>query len=410
MGSFPDESDVVIIGAGPSGAVAAALLTQKGYQVTVLEREHFPRFSIGESLLPQSMVFLEEAGLLEPVRNAGFQFKDGAAFSYQDQADFFNFEDKFSEGPGTTYQVERAKFDKILADAAAEEGAHILYGCTITAADFSDQPTLTYQTESGDSHQIKARFVLDGSGFGRVLPRLLDLDIPSDFPVRHSVFTHIMDGIDDPAFDRNKILITVHEKHRDIWFWLIPFSGGRSSLGVVAPVEFLEKRNGDKQQILSDLIKENARLSSLLHRAEFLFEPRELKGYSCNVKTLFGNGFALLGNAGEFLDPVFSSGVTIALKSASLAARCVDKQLQGEEVDWQQDFANVLMKGVDTFRVFVEAWYDNRLQDIIFSKQKNPEIKAMICSILAGYAWDSSNPYVAESRRRVDVLAQLCRR
>lgn len=409
MSGLPAECDVLIIGAGPSGAVAAAILAQKGYSITVIEKEHFPRFSIGESLLPQSMAFLEEAGLLTAVQSAGFQYKDGAAFCFGDRYDEFCFEEKFSPGHGTTFQVERARFDKILADGAADKGAHIFYGHSITHVDISDTPKVTCQDESGKRHTLEASILLDASGFGRVLPRLLDLDRPSSFPVRHSIFTHVKDNISDPAFDRNKILITVHRQQRDVWFWLIPFANGNSSLGVVATPEYLDSLAGDNEEKLKSLVNGDPNLGRILANAEILFSPKSLKGYSCNVKSLYGKGFALLGNAGEFLDPVFSSGVTIALKSASLAAACVDRQLQGNPVDWNADYAQPLMQGVDTFRVFVESWYDTRLQDIIFSNRKNTSIKAMISSILAGYAWDSNNPYVAESCGRVDVLARVCR-
>ena len=123
---------------------------------------------------------------------------------------------------------------------------------------------------------------------------------------------------------------------------------------------------------------------------------------------MHGKGFALLGNAAEFLDPVFSSGVTIAMRSASMAANLLHRQLSGESVDWEQDFAIPLKRGVDTFRVYVEGWYDGSFQDVIYYPKASPDIRAMISSILAGYAWDQRNPYVAEPRRRLRVLTELC--
>ena len=116
-----------------------------------------------------------------------------------------------------------------------------------------------------------------------------------------------------------------------------------------------------------------------------------------------------MGNAGEFLDPVFSSGVTIALKSAELAVKALDRQLQGETVDWHLEFTEPLSVGVDTFRTFVEGWYDGTFQDIVFSKKQEPKILSMITSILAGYAWDQKNPYVKNSQRRMKSLARICR-
>ncbi|MEN8169388.1 MAG: NAD(P)/FAD-dependent oxidoreductase [Pseudomonadota bacterium] len=399
--------DVVVIGAGPSGAVASALLKKKGYQVLVLEKLHFPRFSIGESLLPQCMKFLEEADMLAAVEDAKFQFKNGAAFTCADRYDFFDFREKFTEGWGTTFQVQRDRFDKVLADEAEKQGVEIHYGQTVTAYEAdSDKATLTVENEAGKSYQISAKFVLDASGFGRVLPRLLDLELPSHLASRTSAFTHIKDNIDSD-YDRDKILITVHPEHHEIWYWLIPFSNGRSSVGVVAPREFLAKMEGDAESKLRTLISEGCMLASVLENAEYDTPVNIIDGYSCNVKQLYGDKFALLGNAGEFLDPVFSSGVTIALKSASLAAGVLDRELKGAKPDWNEEYAESLMLGVNTFREFVNGWYDERLQNVIFAEDKNDDVKGMISSILAGYAWDTENPYVKDPAR-LSTLAEVC--
>lgn len=401
--------DVVVIGAGPSGSVSSALLNQKGYRVLVLEKSVFPRFSIGESLLPQCMQFLEQAGMLAAVQAAGFQFKNGAAFSCGQSYNFFDFTDKFSPGWGTTFQVQRDRFDQILADQAAAQGVEIRYAQTVTECDFHEHGVdLTVQDASGVPVQIGARFVLDASGFGRVLPRLLDLDLPSRFEQRRSIFTHVEDYISDERFDRQKILISVHPVHRQIWYWLIPFGNGRSSIGVVAPLATMEAMSGDSEQQLRAMLGETDLMADLLGQAEYDTQVRTIDGYSCDVKQLYGHGFALLGNAGEFLDPVFSSGVTIALKSASLVAGVLDRQLSGLNPDWDAEFAQPLKQGVDTFRAFVEGWYDGRLQDVIFATDKNDQVKRMISSILAGYAWDQENPYVKDPGR-LTTLAELCR-
>jgi len=400
---------IIIIGAGPSGSIAGALLTNLGYQVTILERQLFPRFSIGESLLPQCMEFVKEAGMMDAIVNAGFQFKNGAYFVYRDQHTAFNFEEKFTPGIGTTFQVQRGRFDEILANEAVRMGVDIRWQMEVTKADFSGgKPVLEVRDKFGTTSQYQADFVLDASGFGRILPRLLDLESPSGFPVRKALFGHIEDNIDNPIFDRNKILITVHPENRDVWFWLIPFSNGRSSIGVVAEEDFYPA-SGSNEMVLKNLINQDDNLSKVLNNAVFDGPINAITGYSANVKSLYGKGYALLGNAGEFLDPVFSSGVTIAMKSASLAAAILDRQFKGKTVNWQTDYALPLQRGVNTFRVFVDAWYDGRFQDAIFHKKQQPEIKAMICSILAGYAWDEANPYVKNARSRLDTLVELCR-
>ncbi|RYY73815.1 MAG: NAD(P)/FAD-dependent oxidoreductase [Gammaproteobacteria bacterium] len=407
-----DSADVAVIGAGPAGAIISALLNRKGHKVVVIERQHFPRFSIGESLLPQCMEFIAEAGMLEAVNNAGFQFKNGAAFTHNGNYSFFDFTDKFSPGPGTTFQVQRAVFDHLLASEAQKQGVEIRYGHGLTAITTNAAGAeLQVQPDNGDAYQLNARYVLDASGFGRVLPRLLDLELPSNFPARTSVFTHIQDNITADWHDRSKILVTVHPQYSDVWFWLIPFAGGRCSLGVVGESHYFEGKT-DLQACLQSFVMETSDLGQLLNKAVFDTPVQKLSGYACNVKSLWGQNFALLGNAGEFLDPVFSSGVTIAMKSASLAAPLVDRQLRGGTVDWQNEYAVPLKRGVDTFRNYVSAWYDGRFQDVVFFRQDkaSPKISGMISSILAGYAWDENNPFVAEPARRLNALADLCRR
>jgi flavin-dependent dehydrogenase len=407
-----EQCEVVIIGAGPAGSVAAALLRQQGRHVIVLEREQFPRFSIGESLLPQSMQYIEQAGMLRAVVEAGFQYKNGAAFVRGDRYTAFDFRDKHSPGWGTTYQVQRAGFDHILAEEAARQGADVRYRHQVTAADFSANGGMLDVTPvqgEGEPYRIAARFVLDASGFGRVLPRLLNLEQPSDFPVRGALFTHIEDGITDPRFDRNKIRVSVHPDHCNVWYWLIPFAGGRCSIGVVAEQAFLAQYKGSETERLRALVHAEPSQRALLANAKWDTPARQIVGYASNVKRLWGDGYALLGNAGEFLDPVFSSGVTIAVKSASLAVACLQRQLDGESPNWDTEFAVPLKKGVDVFRTFVESWYAGGFQDIIFHEQQQDDIRRMISSILAGYAWDETNPYVQESQRRLAALESICK-
>jgi flavin-dependent dehydrogenase len=403
------QTDVVVIGAGPSGAVAAAFLRQQGRRVMVLEREQFPRFSIGESLLPQSMEYLEAAGLLRAVVEAGFQHKNGAAFAWGDRYAAFDFRDKSSPGWATTYQVERATFDKLLADGAASQGADVRYRHTVTAVDVAgERPRVSVRDADGATFDVEARFVLDASGFGRVLPRLLDLETPSDFPVRGALFTQVADHIPpDAGFDRHKVLVTVHARHPDVWYWTIPFAH-RCSIGVVARPEFLARYPGTEEQRLRAIVAEDPGLSALLKDAVWDTRVGQLGGYAANVRSLWGRGYALLGNAGEFLDPIFSSGITIAFKSAALAAACVGREFAGEAVDWEADYARPLKAGVETFRAFVESWYAGGFRKIVFQERQAPEIRRMLAAILAGYAWDADNPYVAQPRRRLAVLEGLC--
>ena len=258
---------------------------------------------------------------------------------------------------------------------------------------------------------IEAKFVLDASGYGRVLPKLLSLELPSTLSNKRAVFCHFEDNIPKSSeaknYDRNKILITVHPSKKDVWFWLIPFSDGTVSYGVVGDVSYFDSNKTD-EEVLDEFTQQEPHLSRLLSEAKKITPVRSLQGYSSDVTRLYGDRFALLGNAGEFLDPVFSSGVTIAMCSASMAANLLHKQLSGEDVCWQQEFSEPLTKGIKVFKHFVMSWYDTNLQNIIFFQEDENEVKAMICSILAGYAWDDDNPYVNKTERRLSALIDIC--
>jgi flavin-dependent dehydrogenase len=355
------------------------------------------------------MAYLEEAGMLRAVVEAGFQYKNGAHFVYLDQSSSFDFRDKHSPGWGTTYQVERAVFDDLLIRCAAEQGAEVRFGHTVQAMQTGAEPSLDVIDEAGVAYRVQARFVLDASGFGRVLPRLLNLEAPTRMPTRAAIFTHVRDGIPAGATDRNKICVATHPEHRNVWFWMIPLAGGRSSVGCVAEASFLECPENERDAKLRALIQQEPTLNGLIGQAPFLMPVRHIGGYSANVERLHGPGYALLGNAGEFLDPVFSSGVTIALRSAHLAVQTLERQFNGETLDWQAAYDVPLRKGIDTFRAFVERWYTGELQDIIFYPHKAPHIQRFISAVLAGYAWDESNPYVADPVRRLNALHEICK-
>ncbi len=409
MSEIHAEFDVVVIGAGPAGALAACRLAKSGVKVLVLEKLVFPRFVIGESLLPQSMAYLQNADMLKAIESAAFQTKNGANFSDDSQFSSIDFSQKFTEGWASTYQVKREQFDNLLIKEAEAAGAVIWFESSVTGIEMQGQSASLQGLGPEGSFELRCRFVVDASGYGRVLPRLLDLDTPSDFPERTAIYTHVKDDLASKYFDRDKILITVHPVHSEIWFWLIPFSDGTSSIGVVAPPDSLAKIPGSLSDQLWSNISETSELKELMEGAEECRPVNSMTGYSSKVKSLYGDNYALLGNAGEFLDPIFSSGVTIALKSADLLIDPLLRELEGEEVNWEKDFAAPLQVGVNCFRVFVEAWYSGELQKIIFNppEDANP-VKRMIVSILAGYAWDEENPFVTKGRRYLSAVAAQC--
>jgi len=398
--------DVLVIGAGPAGTVAASIINKAGYKVKIVEKMKFPRFVIGESLLPRCMEALEEAGFLDAVREKGFQEKFGAKFVKNGKVCDYFFADQFTKGWSWTWQVPRGEFDKTLADTVEKMGVPVSYETTVTGIVFNGSDSVTtVEDVDGNKTEIAARFIVDGSGYGRVIPRLFNLDKPSELAPRKALFTHTVDlkrSMDD---EPNRITIIVHKK--GVWIWVIPFSNGNTSLGFVGAPEFFKDLEGSPEEQLRTLIATEPYLSERMEDVEMIFEPRVLESWSATTEKFYGEGFVLTGNVTEFLDPVFSSGVTLATVSSQLAAHLVIRKLKGEDFDWHTSYTEPMMQGVNTFRSYVMAWYEGTLDTIFFADKQNLEIKDMICSVLAGYVWDLENPYVKNHATALTKLARM---
>jgi flavin-dependent dehydrogenase len=390
-----EKVDVLVIGAGPAGTVAASIINKAGYKVKIVEKQKFPRFVIGESLLPRCMEALTEAGFLDAVKERCFQEKFGAKFVKNGKICNYFFSDQFTDGWNWTWQVPRAEFDKILADTVEKMGVPVCYETTVTGITFNGQDSIT-EVEDWDGNKsfIEARFIVDGSGYGRVIPRLFGLDKPSNMTPRKALFTHTVDlkrSMDD---EPDRITIIVHQY--GIWVWVIPFSNGVTSIGFVGDERFFNTYEGTKEEALRAMIASEPYLAERLKDVEFVFEPMTLQSWSTTTQKFYGDGFVLTGNVTEFLDPVFSSGVTLATVSSQLAANLVIRKLRGEQVDWDKEYSDQLTQGVETFRSYVNAWYEGTLDTIFFADEQNFEIKKKICSVLAGYVWDLNNPFVKD--------------
>ncbi|MDO5971724.1 NAD(P)/FAD-dependent oxidoreductase [Flavivirga aquimarina] len=399
--------DVLIIGAGPSGCVAASYLQNNGLKIKVVEKSNFPRFVIGESLLPRCMDHFEEVGLLECLKAQGFERKDGARFLKGDVVCNFDFSDKHTKGWDWTWQVPRADFDDVLSKELIKKGVDIAFEHEVTDVVFDENGVskTTIKNKQGDISTINAKFIVDSSGYGRVLPRLLNLDVPSALPKHSSIFTHVKD-IKRPE-GREGTLITFDVIDTNTWLWVIPFSNGVTSIGYVSDTEYMESFEGNNTEKLTEMLKLSDYYYDRFKDLDFLFEPINIKNYSKSVKQLYGKGYALTGNSAEFLDPVFSSGVTFATESALLAAKLITRELNNDVVDWEEDYANYIKKGVNVFATYVKEWYTGNLQTLFFHRPENPEIKTQICSVLAGYVWDETNPFVKKHHKIIQNLAHI---
>lgn len=406
-----NQFDVLVIGAGPSGTVAATHLVNQGYSVLIVEKTSFPRYVIGESLLPLSMQHFEETGLLPALQKKNFEVKEGALF-IRDGVEFrISFDENFTEGWTWTWQVPRREFDKTLADAAEAKGVNIKYLSTIKSIDFQSTDGVQFEvnTENGVEN-YSCKFVIDSSGYGGVLTRMLD--IPMHVSPTSNMATYVKLNDDTRTQWDTPMQISFEILETDLWLWVIPFHNGNTSLGFV----------GNKQYF-SDFLEEGADVTyafnKMFNRSQkfekrfkdrtesYLWEPKVHQNYMRSSERFFGNKFVLTGNTTEFLDPVFSSGVAFATESGLLAAKLVERELKDEKVDWQKEYVEHLEYGIDVFRSYVTEWYSGDLQKIFFHANINEQMKRQLTSVLAGYVWDKTNPFVRKHKTIINTLAQV---
>lgn len=401
------ETDILIIGAGPSGTVAAAYLRGRGHIVTMVERTRFPRLVVGESLLPLSMGHFEEVGLLPALDAKGFEVKAGAKF-YRDDSEFhLSFNDTYTPGWDWTWQVPRTDFDSTLADAVQRKGADIRYGTTITGIRFlTDNLEVDIRSDKGTEETLTCRFIIDSSGNGGVMAQLMGIPTHAAQTGRMAAFTHVDDTTRHLHPQPMQICFDVLE--RDLWFWVIPFSNGVTSIGMVGGKDYFKEfgsmPDGDA---LRRMIQRSARYRDRFGEQPFLFSPQVFNDYTRATERLIGDRFVLTGNCAEFLDPVFSSGVAFATESGLLAAKLAHRQLKGWAVDWQSEYVDHMEQGISVFRSYVNEWYTGNLQTVFFANDVNGEFKQKLTSVLAGYVWDRSNPFVSRHGRIIPTLAKV---
>nr|WP_262903215.1 NAD(P)/FAD-dependent oxidoreductase [Empedobacter stercoris] len=405
-----ENTDVLIIGAGPSGSVAAAYLKKHNVNVIVLEKTQFPRIVVGESLIPRSMDHFEEAGLLPYLDQQNFEVKAGARFIRDEQICVFDFSKKFGKGQDWTWQVPRADFDMSLANAIIDKGADLRFNEEVIDVHFEQKRSITtVKKQNGETYQINAKFLIDASGYGRVLPRLLNIDSPSKLNPHSAIFTHIDDVRRPQGQEGTQISFDIIETK--VWLWVIPFSNGKTSVGIVGPTNYINQLSTNQSTVeaLQNAIKKSDFYVNRFGDLPFEFEPKWLKNYSVAVTKMYGDGYVLTGNSTEFLDPVFSSGVCFATESGLKAAKLAIKEINNEKVDWQTEYEDYMKEGIDVFTTYVQEWYTGNLQELFFYQPENPDVKEKICAVLAGYVWNKENPFVKKHSSVIRNMAYLIR-
>lgn len=379
--------DVAIIGGGPAGSTAATLLAQRGRKVIVLEREKFPRFHIGESLLPFSMSALERLGVMPKLEAAGFMPKHGAeiASGSGDREVRFYFKNGFQPQRDTAFQVERSRFDKILLDHAAEAGAEVCESTLVTSVEFHPtEVTLTIRRDhKPESEPVSARYVLDCSGRNTIIASKFDLKRVYPNLKKFAIYAHF-DGVAMP--DGVDGTLTRMVRGNDHWFWLIPLSRTRTSVGVVMDTAKFKALAKKPEQVLNEAISVLPSMRSRMESSTRVSAIYSSGDYSYRNTRLHGDRWLLAGDAAGFIDPIFSSGVFLALLGGERAADALDIALSAPhraQAEFRQYSASIrsVMK---LYLQFVEAWYRREFIETVMNPQEFFDVVPAVNAVLAG--------------------------
>ena len=402
--------DVVVVGGGPGGSVCATRLAQGGAKVLVLEKERFPRFHLGESLLPQSLPVLEAIGVLAEVE-ATFLTKYGARFhdDVKGRRDRFSFDGAWKNDRDHAFQVQRAVFDKVLLDHAERAGVDVRQEWTVTGAVREGERVVGVLATApdGSAVQLDAQYVVDASGrdalfahAARSTEKIVDLD-------QTAIFTHF-EGVRRQAGklagDIDIVIFRESAEARPNWFWLIPFKDGSASVGAVVSRKWVKERRArldekaiaksgdDVTALLHTAIAESRTATELLRSAKMVWPAaRATADFSYRVRELVGEGWVAIGDAGGFIDPLFSTGAHLAMCGGKAAADtllellALDKAARAasEKVKLAA-WAKMLRAGAETFILAVEAFYAGPLMESIFLENKHNALRRSITSLLAG--------------------------
>jgi FADH2-dependent halogenase len=394
--------DAIVIGGGPSGSAYAITLTRSGRSVLVLERSAFPRFHVGESLLPYTADMLKQLGLLEKVGSSGFPIKRGLELLSSDgflrRAPLGEIGDGFRKW---TFQVERSDFDKILLDTAAERGAEVLREAKVTELLFTGERVSGVRFQhDGDLHTATAEYVIDASGRAGVIARGLNLRSTDAHLKMAAVLKHYRhDERSNPGVPWDT-QIGVHENG---WVWAIPIRKDLISIGAMAPAELL--RQNDPQQVFDAALERLPRIKQRIDGATIVRDISGENNFEYHCDTLAGPGYFIIGDAGCFSDPVFSAGVLLALATGKRAAVETINVMEGKAAEEEAGltYQNFFKTGYETYYRLIRAVYDNRCPVMgqfitqMFMEEKIPEKWRV--RTLNGDFWTTSNPFVNRLRR-----------
>jgi len=382
--------DVLVIGGGPAGSSVAALLAERGRRVILVEKDRHPRFHIGESLLPHNLPLLDRLGVRGQIEASAIQ-KHGIEFvsPYHGKTVRYEFAKAWDKRFPYAFQVRRSAFDHILLRNAAAKGAEVIEGCRVTAVEFPEDgpPRVTGRDENGAARQWRATFIVDASGRDTLLAAQLGAKERNPRNDSAAIFGHFTGARRLPAKAEGNITIVWFDHG---WFWFIPLSDGTTSIGAVCPAAFFKNRGTDLTSFFMSLIASCPEIADRLKDATLTGSVTATGNYSYVSKTTSGRNFIMVGDACAFIDPVFSTGVYLAMKTGFWAADAVDACLRTP-----QRAARVLRRydaatrnALDAFTWFIYRIREPAMRNLFMSPRNWFRMEEAVLSLLAGGIFD----------------------
>jgi flavin-dependent dehydrogenase len=380
--------DVAVVGGGPAGSTVSAFLARAGLQVVCFEREHFPRFHVGESLLPASLPLFERLGVRQRLEAAGFQRKHGAVFVEESTRRKVTL--NFRRGPfweDHAYNVPRADFDRILLDHATKMGAVVREGAEVReVALHADGVRLTAHTSGGAVEEIEAAFLVDASGRDALVASRMGRRVPLPDLGKAALFAHYRGARRMTGRMEGHLQAYLLEQG---WFWWIPFTGGLTSVGIVLHRRAFKDRAGSLEDLFEEMVAASPAVSSGLAGATRVTDVHPVANFSYRTEPAVGDRFVAIGDAVVFIDPVFSTGVYVAMQSAELASDVIVRAFRDGEFRAQRfdDYRRRVDRGTALFFEFIERYYDPAFLDVFFAPRPPAVLKDALTTIFAGGAF-----------------------
>lgn len=383
-----DNYDCIVMGGGPAGATCAAILAQHGRRVLVLEKGNFPRHHIGESMMPHTYWTLKRLGMLEKLEASDFPRKQSVQFTNAMGADSqpFYFPEWRDHPSSTTWQVPRDRFDKMMLDNARDLGADIVNGAKVNRVLFDGERAVGVETTvGGEKKEFHASVVVDATGESAVLSRQLKIRTGDPKLKNGAIYGYFKNAQRDEGPNAGATII-IHMPDREGWFWFIPLPDDITSVGVVAPPSFLfTGRGDDPQETMLDEIQRTPGIARRLEGATQIGKTYVTSDFSQRSERISGDGWVLIGDAFGFLDPVYSSGVMLALKSGEYAGDTIHAALTENDTsaDRLGTFATDFISGMHSLRNLVYAFYDRNFSFGEFAKA-HPQYQDHLIRLLVG--------------------------